>query len=327
MHRRARMLATALALAVTGGLTATVAPAEAAASPVPVAFNCTENLIGGVLPIPLGTVTLPVDLSVLNNLTVPVGTTIAPLTGTLGLAPVLATLGKTLSDALGVTSSLVAQVGASQVPLVLNTLGGAVQVPSLPVPALPGNLPVSLASGSSLTVGLKGLLGGLVGTVTCVLPAASAQLANILVRTPSQITTGTTVGAGPVSYGPGGGSLGNSAGGGAGATQGVGGQAVNPCTLAVAQAGRSAKVSARAARRSAPSKVAPRIVVHTTRTARGNVVACYGTVPIARSSLLLGQAVLRLPRFYPGRYRIMVRYLGAGRFRGAALRVRMVVTA
>lgn len=322
MNRRARLLAATVAIAVTGGLTATLAPARASAGALPVGFSCTENLVGGVLPIPLGTINLPVDLSVLNNLTVPVGTTIAPLTGTLALTPVLAAVGKTLSDAVNVTSDLVAQVGTSQVPLVLDTLDGAVQVPSLPVPALPGNLPVSLARGSSLTVGLKGLLGGLLGTVTCVLPAISGQLANILVRTPSQIATGTTVGGGPVSYGDGSGG-GSTVPGGSGA----GGQNVNPCTLAVPQTGRSAGLAARAARRSAPSRLAPRIVVHTTRTARGTVVACYGTVPIARSSLLRGHAVLRLPRFYPGHYRITVRYLGAGRFRGSALRVPMSVTA
>lgn len=325
MIRRSRLLAAAAALVVAAGLTATVAPADAASSPVPVGFSCSENLLSGLglpLPaVPLGTIYLPMDLSVLDNLTVPVGSTIAPLTGTLGLAPLLSAVGKTLTDALDVTSALVAQVGASTVPLALDTLDGAVQVPSLPVPALPGNLPVSLAQGSSLTVGLKGLLGGLLGTITCVLPAVSGQLANILVRTPSQISSGTSVGGGPVSYG-GGSSGGTTYGGGAS----TGGKTVNPCTMPLARAARSAKVAARTARTSAPSKVAQRIVVHTVRTARGAVYACYGTIPIARSSLLLGSATLRLPRFYPGHYRIAVRYLGAGQFHGATVKVRMSVT-
>lgn len=320
MSRRARLLAAAIAFAVTGGLTSTVAPAEAATGPVSVGFNCTENLIGGLLPIPLGTISLPADLSVLDNLTVPVGTTIAPVTGALGLAPLLSVVGTTLSHLLNVTSNITAQVGTSVVPVALNALTGTLQLPSLPVPGLPGNLPVTLAQGSSLSFGISGLLGNLLGTVSCVLPAVSGQLANILVRTPTQISSGTTVGGGPVSYG--GGSTGGSTIGGTSA----GGQTVNPCAMPLARAARSAKVSARAARRSVPSKVAPRIVVHTKRTAQGNVVACYGTTPIARSSLVLGRAVLKLPRFYPGHYRIGVRYLGAGAFRGAAVKVRMSVT-
>lgn len=322
MNRRARMLAAAVALAVTGGLASTVAPAEAASAPVSVPFSCTENLLSGLLPvqIPLGTVNLPVDLSVLDNLTVPIGSTIAPITGTLGLAPLLAVVSTTIDHLVSVTSSITAQVGTSTVPLVLNTLTGALQVPSLPVPGLPGNLPVSLAQGSSLSFGIAGLLGNLLGTVSCVLPAASGQLANILVRTPSQISTGTTVGGGPVSYG-GGGSTGGSLLG-----TSAGGQVVNPCTMPLARAVRSAKVSARSARTATPSRVAPRVLVHTARSARGTVVACYGTTPIARSSVLFGRAVLKLPRFYPGRYRIGVRYLGAGAFRGAAVKVRMTVT-
>lgn len=321
MNRRTRMQAVAVAFAVTGGLTAAVAPAQATTpSPVSVGFSCTENLLGA-LPIPLGTLNLPVDLSVLDNLTVPVGTTIAPVTGTLGLAPVLAAVGKSLTDALNVTSSLVAQVGSSQVPLVLNTLGGALQVPSLPLPALPGNLPVSLAQGSSLTVGLKGLLGTLLGTVTCVLPAVSGQLANILVRTPQQISSGSTVGGGPVSYG--GGSTGGSVTSGGSS---AGAQIANPCTQPLARAARSARVSARSAQRSTPSRVAPRVVVHSSKAARGVVVACYGTVAIAKASVVRGHAVLRLPRFYPGHYRIAVRYLGRGTFRGSALKVRLTVT-
>lgn len=316
MNRRTRALSAAVALVVGGGLSAVVAPAHATtAAPVSVGFSCTENLLGA-LPLPLGTINLPVDLSVLDNLTVPVGATIAPVSGTLGLAPVLAAVGKGVSDAVGVTSSLVAQVGSSQVPLVLDTLSGALQVPSLPVPALPGNLPVSLAQGGSLTVGLRGILGSLLGTVTCLLPAASAQLANILVRTPQQISTGTTIGGGPVSYG------GSTVGGSSAAAQ-----VSNPCTQPLARASRSAHVSARAARRSTPSRVAPRVVVHTSRAARGVVVACYGTVAISQASAARGRAVLKLPRFYPGHYRIGVRYLGRGSFRGSALRVRLNVTA
>ena len=312
MSVRSRLLALGASAALLGGVLA-VAPAPAHAAPAPVAvYSCAPKLLGGV---PLPAVDVPVDLDVLETLTVPAGGTLGQITGTLGLGGLLGEVRGLVSNLLVSVDGLVVTLDG-QVHRATVSAAGAITIPPLPVPTVPGSFPVTLPA--SFDIGLLGgVLGGVVGSASCVLEGTDDLVTTLLVQ---GSTTPGTSGAGNVGGGP---------VVGTGAHPVVDASRSNPCvTTPAPRAGQKAtRLSAKAAKVSWRKRPAIRLSAMAKRkAAKGRVIACYGALKIGQKKLRQGRATLRTLRFYPGRYRVKLVYLGSAHARARTRSVTLRVT-
>jgi hypothetical protein len=336
MTHRFRLLAVGLTttLATGGlGLGAPVAHADAAPTSVSKLYTCTGTL--------LGTTVGAADLTLLFD-----GLPSAPVTGSLTgvTASGPLSLGG-LGSVLGLVSGLVANaklpVGLGTdtaeidlAPRLATTLTGLDigLLGTLPDRQVPAGESLPLRAPSSFHIDLLGLplLSNVlqsVGTITCTLASAVDSLVTTVVAAPGAaneppVPGGVGTGQGPV--------LG-------GSHPVVDTSTENPCVATpAAKAGqRRTRLRATAARVSWKRRPAVEVTVKlrstgarhgTVPVARGRVIACYGALRIGQRRLRAEAATLRTLRFYPGRYRVRLVYLGSAKARPAArtitLRVR-----
>jgi hypothetical protein len=301
MSVRSRLLAVGASAALVGGaLAVTPAPAHAAPAQPTAIYSCVPTLLHAL---PLPAVDVPVDLDVLDSVTVPVGGTLAQVTGSLGLGALAGLVSNLLVTVDGLTVTLNDKIYDATV-----SKKGAITLPALPVPEVPGSFPVTLPQKLDIDL-LGGLVGGLLGTASCTIKGTDRLVTTLLV-------TGATA--------PGG--SGGSGGTGAGPVV-TGGSAVvsasrsNPCvTTPARKAGqRPTRLTAKAAKVSWKKRPAVKLAVTSKRAkAKGTVIACYGAMKIGQKKLRKGKATLRTVRFYPGRYRVKVVYLGGAHARAKA---------
>ncbi|GAB7004236.1 hypothetical protein JCM18899A_17080 [Nocardioides sp. AN3] len=296
MSHRLRLLGSGLSAAlVAGALAAAPTPAGAAAHPVAI-YSCVPTL-GGVVPVTLPPVDMPVNLDVLDSVTVPVGGTLGQISGTLGVQGLLSSLGGAASSLLGAGGLAVTLAGDTYQGAVASS--GAVSVPALPVPDTAGSFPVTLPP--SLTV------HGLLGTASCTIKGADDVITTLLVTAPANPGGPGTDGGGRGPVTPGGGS-----------EAVVNPSRPNPCVTAPrARAGqRPTKLSAKAGKVSWKRRPSVKVAATSRRKpARGTVIACYGAMKIGQRNLRHGKATLRTLRFYPGHYWVKLVYLGGGKAR------------
>lgn len=294
MSIRTRLATLGVTTAVVGGvLAAAPAPAHAATVGSTVDYSCTQY---GVLGLPTG-VTGPValDLAILENLTVPVGGTLQKVTGTLEVDGLVALLGTTAADLLGSVEGLAFRLGETVTEA--ERTGTTIGIPSLPVPTQAGSYPITAPDQFVVRT-----LGGLLGSLVCAVDPLDKVVSTLLVQRP-QADPGA---GGPV------------VGEGGTAAVAVDPTAPNPCqTLPGAAAGaRRTTIAAASARKTVPWTKRPGVEVEVNtrkRAARGTVVACYGWMKVGEAQLKKGRALVKTVRFYPGKYRLRVVYLGSAK--------------
>jgi len=290
MPHRFRLLTAGLAAALAGGaLGAAPAPAQADTTGHTAVYSCLPTALG----LPLPPVVVPVDLDVLDQVTAPAGTVLAPVSGTLGIGDLVAALGGTIGNLLMTVDGLVVTLDGVSRPVTVSNVGG-LTLPALPVPGVPGTFPVTLPSGFDISAP-GGLMGGLLGTAHCTIVGLDDVVTTLVVP---RATPGA--GAGPVLP--------------PGSHLAVSAARSNPCVATpAAKAGqRRTGLTAHAPRVSWKRRPAITVGVTTRHTpARGRVIACYGALKIGQRRLQHGRATLRTLRFHPGRHRVRLVYLGS----------------
>ncbi|HEY0890714.1 MAG TPA: hypothetical protein VGE38_13990 [Nocardioides sp.] len=301
---RARLMGWgACAALVSGMLVAAPPPAVAADVSKVLDYTCTPN---GLLSSLLGSepFSLPIELDALDEVEREIGAApLDPILGSsTGLSELLGELGVTGATLLSSVEGLVFTLEEATYRPEVELATGALSLPSLPIPSEAGTY--ELTAPDSFTV--TSMLSVLTGTVTCALDPLDPLdpvVTRLLVRAPGPETDGPVVTPGPETPGTG------TPGTGEDATT-----AVDPCVAVPApRAGqRPTTLKAKAEARSWKKKPAVALTVKARKKpARGTVVACYGTLKIGQATLKKGKATLRTVRFYPGRYRFKLVYLGS----------------
>lgn len=308
---RARLMGWGACAALVSGMLVAAPPAANAAGST-VNYTCERPAVTDpVLGIPLlpavgGTVAVQVD-GVAEEVTMPTGGTLGQLTGTLGLSDLLTTLGGTLGQLLGTVEGLAFSLDGVTKDASVSP-AGVVTIPAFDLPTGEGDFDLTAPDQFVLKS-----LDGVLGTVTCTLDPLDPVVTRLLVRAPGPETDGPVVTPGPETPGtetPGTGTPGTG-------TPGTGEDAttaMDPCVAVPApRAGqRPTTLKAKAEARSWKKKPAVALTVKARKKpARGTVVACYGTLRIGQATLKKGKATLRTVRFYPGRYRFKLVYLGS----------------
>lgn len=305
MSSRARLIGLGVSTALVSGALVATTPAPANAAGSSVSYSCvrpavTDPVLGlTLLPAVSSTVPLQVD-GLLEQVTVPLGGTLQQVTGTLGLTGLLTAIGGALGQLLGTEEGLLFTLdGVTKQGSLSPT--GELTIPGFELPTREGSFPLTAPRQFVMKT-----VGGLLGTVTCTLDSVDAAVTTLLVQAPE------SAGRGPVVGGPGG------AGSG---TVAVDPTTANPCvTTPAAKPGQKAtRLAAKAKKRSWTRKPAVALTVKSRKKpARGTVVACYGAMKIGQAKLKKGRATLRTVRFYPGKYRFKLVYLGSAKARPKA---------
>jgi hypothetical protein len=338
MSHRLRLLAAGLSVALTGGALAAAPSPAGAATSKSFAYNCTGMvttmaMVPGppplFLPMPMLTsvpvsvtapltVTLP-DTPSLDSLAPGEHVSAIPVTGSLEVGWLLTTVGGLLQTVGAAVTMPLAGAG-TPLSLPLNTsspvavgdllLGDqlplAGSIPAFTAPTVPDAYPVSAST--TLTISLSNLTSGFTNTnlLNCTL-ANTVTAAQRVLTTLGVVKPAVGTGPGPV-VSP-------------SAPPVVDASRANPCVATPARkAGqRATKMRTSTVKRSWKKRPAIKLTVKANgRAAKGTAIACYGAMKIGQKKLRKGKATLKTLRFYPGRYRVKVVYLGSAKARPKA---------
>lgn len=299
MSHRLRLLAAGLSVALTGGALA-AAPSPASAAPTQVIdYSCQKYLLG--LPTG-GAFDLPISVNVLDTVTVPVGGTVGTISGSVGLTGLTQPIADLLRSLLVGAHTLTFTLAGAAYGANLN--GTSLSLPPLQVPDAPGSYQLLAPAQFDLSK----TLGGILTSVTCGVADVNRVVSTLVAQAPAAPNSGGSQGTA--------GTVGNG-----GTAAAVDPTKPNPCVATPARkAGqRATRMKASAAKVSWKKRPAVKLTVKANgRVAKGTVIACYGAMKIGQRKLRKGKATLKTLRFYPGRYRVKVVYLGSAKARPRA---------